>query len=70
MNLVLLIFLSFVVLIARSYGQDLNYGQYKTIEEVIEAETAEILNIQPTNPEFLSHAYISRGESYLISENY
>lgn len=50
------------------FSEEKDYADFKSIEELIDYETAMISN--SSGSEALSDAHLSRGESYLISEEY
>lgn len=52
------------------YSIETDYSLFKSIDEIIEHETCCIANTSPNDYGKLADGYISRGESYLLSENY
>jgi hypothetical protein len=51
-------------------SKETDYSLFNSVEEIIEYETAEILKISTNDHAALSDAYCTRGESFLLGENY
>lgn len=47
-------------------AEEIDYGQFKTFEELIQFETAVISHAEINNDPFISECYLNRGESYLL----
>lgn len=65
-----IIFLLIFAMFNTCYGSSKDYTNFKNIEEVIEFETLQILNFHPTEFNELSSAYLDRGDSYILIEQF